>query len=483
MRAVLLVISLALICITSFARAEDKGELFPGETQSATLATNGQTDSYNFAGEADRAVFVSMSRENGGVNPSINLYAPDGTLEKTVAAYNGSSGVHAEISEHVLGQTGSYTIIAKDSGGDDAGEYSLSLVIIGGETTTTTTPAPDLTISGTITGDVTDVVTVYLNGAATMAVETASDGTYSFTGLESGDYFVTPVKGSVVFDPASKDIRLFGTDQVGVDFISTLPTLTVADVSVVPSQAPDDGETTVVFTADVTAEGGTVNSATLDLSAIGGSSKQPMYDDGTNGDESAGDGRYSFETTVAAGTPPGLKAVRLKAADLTGMKVEGILQLDIINIISDTIEAEGTSRYKVENEMEGQTFVVDILLIEETSAGCSVVLDILKPDGSIFQEDIPLIEDETEISIDNATTGMWTFQVRNECSEPKKYRIATAATGTGIITGMVVDAKTAKTLNQVNLSSNADGIASSIDGFYLMPHRAGTFIISTQRLG
>ncbi|MDR3389497.1 MAG: hypothetical protein P4L92_20825 [Rudaea sp.] len=44
---------------------------------------------------------------------------------------------------------------------------------------------------------------------------------------------------------------------------------------------------------------------TVDLSAIGGSATQALYDDGTNGDQVAGDGVYSFATTLDSGTPIG----------------------------------------------------------------------------------------------------------------------------------------------------------------------------------
>ena len=42
--------------------------------------------------------------------------------------------------------------------------------------------------------------------------------------------------------------------------------------------------------------------ATVDLSAVGGNASQAMYDDGTHGDAAAGDGVYSVDVTVDAGT-------------------------------------------------------------------------------------------------------------------------------------------------------------------------------------
>src|SRR6185369_1905714 len=43
-----------------------------------------------------------------------------------------------------------------------------------------------------------------------------------------------------------------------------------------------------------------IASVAADLSVIGGSSTQAFFDDGSNGDATAGDGVYSFSATVAA---------------------------------------------------------------------------------------------------------------------------------------------------------------------------------------
>ena len=46
---------------------------------------------------------------------------------------------------------------------------------------------------------------------------------------------------------------------------------------------------------------------TADLSLIGGSAAQQFFDNGTNGDVTAGDNIFSFNATVASGTTPGAK--------------------------------------------------------------------------------------------------------------------------------------------------------------------------------
>jgi hypothetical protein len=51
------------------------------------------------------------------------------------------------------------------------------------------------------------------------------------------------------------------------------------------------------------------------LNAIGGSLTQPFYNDGTHGDATAGDAIFSFQTTVANGTPPGAKSLPATITD------------------------------------------------------------------------------------------------------------------------------------------------------------------------
>src|SRR5207253_2166003 len=48
---------------------------------------------------------------------------------------------------------------------------------------------------------------------------------------------------------------------------------------------------------------------TGDLSQIGGSAAQQLYDDATHGDVTAGDDTFSFQATVAAATAPGSKSL------------------------------------------------------------------------------------------------------------------------------------------------------------------------------
>jgi inhibitor of cysteine peptidase len=75
-------------------------------------------------------------------------------------------------------------------------------------------------ISGTVSGSVSAGVLVSLSGAGTATTLTASDGTYTFSGLADGTYQVTPALAGYSFSPVDLTVTLAGADATGVDFVS-----------------------------------------------------------------------------------------------------------------------------------------------------------------------------------------------------------------------------------------------------------------------
>jgi hypothetical protein len=57
---------------------------------------------------------------------------------------------------------------------------------------------------------------------------------------------------------------------------------------------------TIRFAAQVVPCSGTITSVSVDLGAVGGSSTQPLYDDGTHGDQVSGDGVYTVDYVLPA---------------------------------------------------------------------------------------------------------------------------------------------------------------------------------------
>ncbi len=87
--------------------------------------------------------------------------------------------------------------------------------------TATTAPPATYSISGTVSGDVANGVTMTLSGAGTGTATTNSSGTYSFSGLANGTYTVTPSLSGYTFTPSSQSVTISGANRTGINFTST----------------------------------------------------------------------------------------------------------------------------------------------------------------------------------------------------------------------------------------------------------------------
>jgi hypothetical protein len=92
------------------------------------------------------------------------------------------------------------------------------------------------------------------------------------------------------------------------------------------------GETTeILFTVQVADPEDRLESIVIDLSAINGQSNQRLYDDGTNGDDLAGDNKYTFKTTVAPDVLYGEKTMLVTLRYDPSMKIDTTITLEIIS--------------------------------------------------------------------------------------------------------------------------------------------------------
>ena len=90
---------------------------------------------------------------------------------------------------------------------------------------------PTYTISGTVSGDTKQGVTIQLTGAATRIVTTDVNGSYSFTGLANGNYTLTPGKTGYIFNPGNTAVNVSGANTSGANFSATAsvaPTNTIS---------------------------------------------------------------------------------------------------------------------------------------------------------------------------------------------------------------------------------------------------------------
>ncbi len=88
---------------------------------------------------------------------------------------------------------------------------------------------------------------------------------------------------------------------------------TLLTVSVFPATTPPSTGITVVG----------------NLSAIGGAASQPFFDDGTNGDVTAGDNIFSYRATIPAGQSGGSAAIQITASDAQMRSASGTINLTI----------------------------------------------------------------------------------------------------------------------------------------------------------
>jgi hypothetical protein len=65
-------------------------------------------------------------------------------------------------------------------------------------------------------------VTMTLTGAHSVSIATGTDGTYSFTGIQNGQYTITPSKSGYSFSPQSIALTLDNSDITGQDFMGIL---------------------------------------------------------------------------------------------------------------------------------------------------------------------------------------------------------------------------------------------------------------------
>jgi predicted extracellular nuclease len=81
-----------------------------------------------------------------------------------------------------------------------------------------------------------------------------------------------------------------------------------------------------------------------DLGAIGGAATQQFFDDGTNGDVTAGDDVFSFATTIGGATPAGAASVPVTASDDQGRTGTASIDLTIVAVLT-IMEIQGSGQF------------------------------------------------------------------------------------------------------------------------------------------
>jgi hypothetical protein len=80
-------------------------------------------------------------------------------------------------------------------------------------------------ISGAVSGAIADGALITLSGAMNATTPTVGGGRYSFAGLSTGNYTVTPSKPGYAFNPPSIAVTVTGRNVTGQNFVSAAPSL------------------------------------------------------------------------------------------------------------------------------------------------------------------------------------------------------------------------------------------------------------------
>lgn len=189
-----------------------------------------------------------------------------------------------------------------------------------------------------------------------------------------------------------KDAGSTDTDNNSADFVVGFPTprnstnsLGAVALATSPTIAP--GLTTLLTVAVSPAAQPTSSgiSASCDLSSIGGSASQPLYDDGSHGDLAAGDNTFSFATTATAIKTYSIPCIYADAQSRSGastiiLTVQSIISIGAVN--GPVVEADATTHRSPyappSGNGTGQTVVVQGVIFEKTLQAISGSADSYK---------------------------------------------------------------------------------------------------------
>ena len=152
-------------------------------------------------------------------NTDLSYINNNGTI---VGYYDDAAGTHNFVyNKGVLttlddpSGTGTTTVCGINNGGRIVGYYKI------GDSEHGFTATPAYSIAGKVKdtrGSPVAGVVINLRGTSSATTQTASDGTWSFSGLSNGSYTVTPSKNQVTFTPKSGTVNVSDQDLASIDF-------------------------------------------------------------------------------------------------------------------------------------------------------------------------------------------------------------------------------------------------------------------------
>ncbi|MCX5896508.1 MAG: hypothetical protein NTZ51_11885, partial [Proteobacteria bacterium] len=254
---------------------------------------------------------------------------------------------------------------------------------------------------------------------------------------------------------------------------------TVVSVNVDPPIIFNESKTPLLVTAQVTHPLGlaAIASVYIEPKRTGETTNPPLFDDGTHGDQTAGDGTYSRSGIVDASKAVGTKNVVVVAVDKDGKKDVGFCKLEVRNKADDSVTSASQKMHSFDNEIKDQTILVTYYL--QTSppslsvfADCSVGLSLTDPLGQV--QELPAFSSMAgTFEIIQALSGTWNYTVNSNCPGTQNYSISTCSEGTGLVSGIVSDSRNGQGITNVLITSNSGGSAVTEEGYYVMVTPAG----------
>jgi len=102
---------------------QDGGQIASGQTLSGTINKASDLDAFQFYGNAGDRVIINAVKTSGDLNTYMDLYSPaPGSVKEASPWYDQL--------DHVLLETGMYTVLVQDNGLSHEGGYSISLIKI-----------------------------------------------------------------------------------------------------------------------------------------------------------------------------------------------------------------------------------------------------------------------------------------------------------------------------------------------------------------
>lgn len=219
--------------------------------------------------------------------------------------------------------------------------------------------------------------------------------------------------------------------------------------SAAPANVPRGGSS--LLTVDVgagTNPPSTGIAVVADLSAIGSGSVSPMYDDGTHGDQTGGDGTWSLDITVAVDTPPAALTLPVSISDLQQRSASADIALTVL-----ASTAPGGIGLATPDTV---AVTQPTLLTVQTTAGSSppstgigVSADLSSLGGAANQA----FRDDGNGGDATAGDGIFSFQIAPAVG---------TATGAQMLIASITDAQLRSSTAQIALTVTAPGALSGI---------------------